>query len=112
MIRIVPWFVCFLLATGLLLQWQRAEGALELSMATHNASAEILEMNLESRAGYARWLTQGLHEFRSANADEGFRILDQLLVVLIRGVNHEGPSAENVHEVNAYLAEVGDPWQR
>jgi hypothetical protein len=100
------------LATALLFEWRRAEEALELSMATHNASAEILKMRLESGAGYAQWLTKGLRELRSGNTDEGYLLLDQLLLVLIRGVDPDGSSAGSVHAVNAYLAEVGDPWQR
>jgi hypothetical protein len=100
------------LIIGLLLEWRRAEEALALSSSTHNATAEILKMSLESRAGHAQRLTQGLRELRNGNTHEGYLALDRLLLALIREIDPDGPSAENVREAKAYLEEVGDPWQR
>ena len=95
--RVAPWLLCLLLATGLLLQWQRAEEALELSMATHNATAEITKMHLESTADYANLLSKGLFELRSGNTREGYRVLDRLLLVLDRGAAPDGLRAQGIH---------------
>jgi len=112
MSQIAPWALCFLLGVGLLLQWQRAEEALELSMATHNATAEISKMHIESGSESAKSLVVGLRKLRRGETQEGYRVLDMLLWALIRGADLDGVNAEYIQEVNTYLEEVGDPWQR
>jgi len=95
--RVAPWILCLLLATGLLLQWQRAEEAIELSMATHIANAEITKMHLESTTDYGNLLSKGLFELRSGNTQEGYLILDRLLLILNRGAGLDDLGAEGLH---------------
>ena len=66
-------------------------------MATYVANAEITEMHLESTTDYANLLSKGLFELRSGNTQEGYRILDRLLLALNWETGLDDLSAEGLH---------------
>ncbi len=112
MLRTAPWLLCLLLGMALFLQWQQANQARENASAMQEAALEAGSAYLEAGPEYAKVLTMELRDLRAGNTAEGYRALDSLLWILIRHGDSTGSNADSIREAEAYLAEVGDPWQR